>query len=136
MQLGNWRYDIVEAGYKCNMTDIFASMGMVELERYDDDTLKKRKWICKKYMAALSKYLWAILPVQKQEIRNRNEESSYHLYPLRIKGITEAQRDEIIKKIFEKEVSVNVHFIPVTMMSIYKSIEYVICRYLTIFVIL
>src|ERR1035437_6297637 len=48
-QKGNWRYDVVEAGYKCNMTDITAAIGIVELERYDKDTLPKRKNICTKY---------------------------------------------------------------------------------------
>jgi dTDP-4-amino-4,6-dideoxygalactose transaminase len=46
------------------------------------------------------------------------------LYPLRIKNITEQQRDEIIKRIFDHDVSVNVHFIPVPMMSFYKSLGY------------
>jgi len=44
-QAGQWRYDIVEAGYKCNMTDIQAAIGLVELDRYDNDTLVRRKAI-------------------------------------------------------------------------------------------
>jgi dTDP-4-amino-4,6-dideoxygalactose transaminase len=120
MQKGAWRYDIVEAGYKCNMTDILASIGLVELERYDKDTIKRRREICEQYSKAFGKYDWAITPFQKSE----RSESSYHLYPLRIKGINEQQRDIIIQKIFDKDVSVNVHFIPVPMMSFYKSLGY------------
>jgi dTDP-4-amino-4,6-dideoxygalactose transaminase len=119
-QKGNWRYDIVEAGYKCNMTDIMAVIGQVELERYDHDTLPKRKAICEKYSAALSKYEWGQLPVFKED----TTEGCYHLYPLRIKSITEVQRDAIIKEIFDHDVSVNVHFIPVPMMSFYTKLGY------------
>jgi dTDP-4-amino-4,6-dideoxygalactose transaminase len=129
LQKGNWRYDIVEAGYKMNMTDILSAIGLVELDRYDNETLKKRKWICDKYSEALSKKDWAITP--KFEIGNSKFwiKSSYHLYQLRIKGISESQRDSIIQKIFDREVSVNVHFIPVPMMSFYKSLGYDIKDY-------
>ena len=136
-QKGNWRYDIVEAGYKCNLTDIMAVIGSIELERYDSDTLPKRKSICETYTKAFSKYPWAQLPIQslisnpQLEIRNQKSEteSCYHLYALRIKGITEVQRDAIIKEIFDCDVSVNVHFIPVPMMSFYKKQGYDIKNY-------
>ena len=129
-QKGNWRYDIVEAGYKCNMTDIMAAIGIIELERYDNDTLPKRKNICQKYSASFSKFVWAQLPVQYLNSDEQSSiESCYHLYPLRIKGITEAQRDAIIKEIFDCDVSVNVHFIPVPMMSFYKGLGYDIHTY-------
>jgi dTDP-4-amino-4,6-dideoxygalactose transaminase len=66
----------------------------------------------------------------KSPVAKTNEvEGCYHLYPLRIKGITEAQRDAIIKEIFEFDVSVNVHFIPVPMMSYYVGIGYDIKKY-------
>lgn len=126
-QKGNWRYDIVEAGYKCNMTDIMAAIGQVELERYDSETLPKRKNICDTYSKVLGKYDWAQLPIFKSE--NNSIESCYHLYPLRIVGITEIQRDEIIKEIFDKDVSVNVHFLPVPSMSFYKDLGYDINNY-------
>lgn len=125
MQKGNWKYDIIEAGYKCNMTDIMASIGLVELKRYDSDTLPRREQIVDKYSWVLSAYSWAELPV----IRKGEVFSSCHLYPLRIKGISEAQRDAIIQKIFDKDVSVNVHFIPVPMTSFYKSLGYDIKNY-------
>ncbi len=128
-QKGNWRYDIVEAGYKCNMTDIQASIGLVELERYDNDTLKKREWICEKYSEGLRKYEWAVLPNQETSDSGNEKKSCFHLFPLRIKGISETQRDAIIQKIFNKDVSVNVHFIPVPMMSFYKSLGYDITDY-------
>jgi dTDP-4-amino-4,6-dideoxygalactose transaminase len=124
-QKGNWKYDIVEAGYKCNMTDIMAAFGLVEIQRYDQDTVNKRKTICETYSSLLSKYSWAQLPVFKKN----GSESCYHLYPLRIKDINEGQRDSIIKEIFDRDVSVNVHFIPVPMMSFYKKLGYDIKNY-------
>jgi len=124
-QKGNWRYDIVEAGYKCNMTDIMATIGLVELARYDSDTLKVRERIFKQYDEVFLKQAWAQLP----EYQNKDKTSCYHLYPLRIKGITEVQRDAIIQEIFNYDVSVNVHFIPVPMMSFYKGLGYDIKNY-------
>lgn len=119
-QKGNWKYDIVEAGYKCNMTDIQAAIGQVELERYDSETLPKRKTICEYYSNELGKYDWAELPTLQKDAT----ETCYHLYPLRIKNITEDQRDEIIQAIFDQDVSVNVHFIPVPKMSFYANQGY------------
>src|SRR6185369_4723760 len=84
-QKGNWRYDIVEAGYKANMTDIVASIGLVELARYDSDTLVKRRRIVESYADALGKHAWAELPVFDRDGRT----SSFHLFPLRIRGIDE-----------------------------------------------
>jgi dTDP-4-amino-4,6-dideoxygalactose transaminase len=125
MQKGNWKYDIIEAGYKCNMTDIMAAIGLVELARYDADTLAVRKTIFDAYSAAFANEAWAELPVYD----HAGSVSSYHLYPLRIKGITEEQRDAIIQAIFDADVSVNVHFIPVPMMSFYKGLGYDISNY-------
>ena len=122
---GAWKYDVIEAGYKMNMTDIMASIGLVELDRYDKETLVKRKHIFELYTNAFSKYNWAIIP----EYTNSFKETSYHLYALRIKDATEEQRDQIIAKIFKKKVSVNVHFVPVPMMSFYKSLGYDINNY-------
>lgn len=126
-QKGNWKYDIIEAGYKCNMTDISAAMGLVELERYDSETFVKRKEICTYYTNFFTGHEVFELPIQKTD----DKKSCYHLYPLRIKNITEGQRDEIIKHIFDCDVSVNVHFIPVPCMSFYKSLGYDIKNYPT-----
>jgi len=125
MQKGNWKYDIIEPGYKCNMTDIAAAIGLVELKRYDSLILKRRKEIVRAYSSALIQKKWAELPL----FETSDKISSYHLFPLRIKGINEKQRDEILQLIFDKDVSVNVHFIPVPMMSYYKSKGYTIQQY-------
>jgi dTDP-4-amino-4,6-dideoxygalactose transaminase len=119
-QKGGWRYDIIEPGYKCNMMDIQAAIGLVELERYDNEDISRRKYIVEQYNSRLSGFSWAELPVHE----TTDKQSSYHLYPLRIKGCTETQRDEIIDLIFSKEVSVNVHFIPLPLLSFYKGIGF------------
>ncbi len=116
MQKGNWKYDIIEAGFKCNMTDLVAAIGLIELRRYNDDTLVVRKQVCDYYYDALSAFDWAQLPI----LRDDHRESSYHLFPLRIKGVSEEQRDVIIQAIFDEDVSVNVHFIPLPQLSFYK----------------
>jgi dTDP-4-amino-4,6-dideoxygalactose transaminase len=126
-QKGNWKYDIVEPGYKCNMTDIAAAIGLVEIARYNTMILPKRKLICETYSSLLGKYNWAQLPV----LKDLQRETSYHLYPLRIKNISEIQRDAIMQKIFDADVSVNVHFIPVPMTSYYKSQGFDIKNYPT-----
>ena len=122
---GNWKYDIVEAGYKCNMTDIMAAIGLVELERYDSDTLPKRKHIVQRYTEFFKNDLRIQLPVME----NKDKTGSFHLYPLRVQGINEEQRDRIVQEIFNADVSVNVHFIPVPMMSYYKKLGYDIKNY-------
>ena len=119
-QKGNWKYDIVEAGYKCNMTDIAAAIGLVELERYDSDTLVQRRRVMQAYSEALGRYAWAELPMFERDGRT----SSFHLYPLRIRGIDEEQRDAIIQAIFDRDVSVNVHFVPLPRMTFYRSLGY------------
>ena len=124
-QKGAWKYDVLEVGYKANMTDIQASIGLVELKRYDKDTLKKRRHIFEYYQTEFSKYRWAMCPRWKSD----DKTSSFHLYLLRIKDITEQQRDAIIEKIFEKNVSVNVHFQPLPMLSAYKNLGYDINNY-------
>jgi dTDP-4-amino-4,6-dideoxygalactose transaminase len=117
---GKWRYDVFDAGYKANMTDVLASIGLVEIERYEKDTLVRFKEIFDKYSSALRKYKWAEIPIYEKNKRI----SSYHLYMLRIKGINEEIRDLIIQSILEKGVSVNVHYIPLSELTFYKKLGY------------
>ncbi|MBL4594207.1 MAG: DegT/DnrJ/EryC1/StrS family aminotransferase [Flavobacteriales bacterium] len=119
-KVGSWRYDVIEAGYKANMTDIQASMGLVELRHYSGETLVRRKVIFDAYTKAFSTYSWAQIPTYQTSKKT----TSYHLYPLRIKGVKEEQRDQIIQLIFEAEVSVNVHFQPLPLLTFYKNMGY------------
>lgn len=119
-QKGNWEYDIVEAGYKWNMPDILAAIGLTELKRYDKETLARRRQIVEQYNNDLSGKKWAQVPVFKTP----KAISCYHLYLLRIKDITEQQRNQVIQKIFDKDVAVNVHFKPIPLLSFYKNMGY------------
>jgi dTDP-4-amino-4,6-dideoxygalactose transaminase len=119
-QKGNWEYDIIEPGYKWNMPDILAAIGLIELERYDSDTLPVRKAIVEQYLADFATYAWAQLPVAHTD----QAESCYHLFMLRIRDVSEQQRNQIIQKIFDYDVSVNVHFKPLPLLSYYNSMGY------------
>ena len=124
-QIGGWRYDVTEAGFKCNMTDVLAAIGLVELQRYDSENLPKRKWIFDTYSEAFAKYPQFKVPVYE----TADKTSSYHLYLLRINNIIEEERDKIIQRISEQEVSVNVHYLPLPMLSFYKNEGYDIENY-------
>jgi dTDP-4-amino-4,6-dideoxygalactose transaminase len=107
------------------MPDVLAAIGLVEFSRYETETLPKRKLICEAYQNAFIKCNWAQTPVFKDNSR----ESSYHLYLLRIKNITEEQRNKIIETIFNNDVSVNVHFKPLPLLTYYKNAGYSITDY-------
>ena len=117
---GAWRYDVIVSGYKGNMTDILASIGLVELQRYEKDTLVYRRHIFERYEEAFKKYEWAECPVYETVDRK----SSYHVYCLRIKGITEEQRDDMIQCIFDEDVAVNVHYQPLPLLTAFKGKGY------------
>jgi dTDP-4-amino-4,6-dideoxygalactose transaminase len=120
MQAGAWRYDVTMAGWKCNMTDLQAAIGLVELDRYDSETMPRRKAICERYNAAFGSDARFITPA----FADASREGSYHLYMLRLADATEAQRDAVIAAIAQREVSVNVHFIPMPMLTVYKGLGY------------
>lgn len=118
-KVGNWRYDVIDAGYKCNMMDIQAAIGLVELDRYEE-TLVRRKEIFQRYVNEFSQQEWAEVPV----FETAQKESSYHLFLLRIRGTSEEQRDQIMDRVFAQGVSVNVHFQPLPLLTAYKSRGY------------
>jgi len=116
---GGWRYDIVAHGLKINLPDVNAAIALAQLKKYDF-LLSKRKLVFERYSAAFKKYDWAILPPQD----NKDQTSSYHIYALRFKPITEDQRDELIQRLADKEISVNVHYIPMPMLTLFKNLGY------------
>ena len=124
-QIGNWRYDVLDAGYKCNMTDVAAAMGIVELERYDREILPRRRAIFEQYAEAFA----SDPRFQVPEFATSDKITSYHVFALRLVKTTESQRDAVMQHIFEQEVAVNVHFIPLPMLSVYKNRGYKIEEY-------
>ncbi|PZX05936.1 dTDP-4-amino-4,6-dideoxygalactose transaminase [Psychrobacillus insolitus] len=122
-QKGAWEYDIVYPAYKCNMTDIMAGFGLVQLNRYED-LLKRRKEIIEMYDKAL-------LPLGIQNLQHYGEDfcSSGHLYITRIPGINENQRNEIIVKMAKLGIACNVHYKPLPMFTAYKNLGFDIKDY-------
>lgn len=125
MKAGAWEYDIVMPGYKCNMTDINASIGLAQLRRYESDIIKRRREIVKLYNEKLIKTNRFILPKLKDE----KKESSYHLYLLRIKNMNRKQVNEVIEKMAEKGIATNVHYKPLPLLTAYKNLGFKIKDY-------
>ncbi len=123
MQAGGWQYSIELAGYKCNMTDIMASIGLVQLERYDG-MLARREELYSQYKRLLSVDSKVIFPTECE-----NKRSSFHIMPVRLQGFDEAMRNEVIAKLAKEGISANVHFIPLPMQPLYKSLGYKIEDY-------
>jgi dTDP-4-amino-4,6-dideoxygalactose transaminase len=121
---GGWKYDIIGLGMKINMADVNAAIGLAQIREYYKLHLQ-RKRVFETYDLAFSKHDWALIP--PSVIGERK--TSYHLYPLRIGGISEDQRDKIINHIALKEVAVNVHFIPMPMLTFFKDLGYDIKDY-------
>jgi len=121
---GGWRYDIVGFGMKINMADVNAAIGLAQIRQYDN-LLQERQRIFHKYNDAFSKFDWAVLPPEKENGRR----TSYHIYALRINNFTEEQRDAMIEEITNHDVSVNVHFIPMPMLTFFKDLGYDIINY-------
>ena len=122
-QIGAWEYDIVAPLYKCNMTDIMASIGLAQLRRYAD-LLNIRHNIIKKYNEAFKD-----LPVKVLNHEDNNHRSSGHLYLVRINGIDEKTRNEIIISLAKRGVSSNVHYKPLPILTAYKEIGFDIKDY-------
>lgn len=122
-KLGSWEYDIVTTGYKCNMTDIMAAIGLVQLERYPS-LLSRRKEIVEKYNEAMNS-----LGIDTMKYIGDNFESSYHLYLIRIPNVDEKGRNKIIENMANKGVACNVHYKPLAMLTAYKNLGFDIKDY-------
>lgn len=115
MQAGSWEYDIVIPGYKCNMTDIVASIGLVQFVRYPK-LLQKRYDIVDMYDKGFSGT--NIVPLKH---KGTNYISSHHLYITHVSGINIEQRNEIINRLAELGISANVHYKPLPLLTAYKN---------------
>ena len=122
-KLGAWEYDIVGPWYKCNMTDMAAAMGLVQLQRYPE-LLQRRREIIEAYDAALRP-----LGVESLPHYTDGWSSSGHLYLCRVPGITPEQRNEIIEKMAQRGVATNVHYKPLPMHTAYKKLGFDIADY-------
>ncbi len=122
-QLGAWEYDIVAPNFKCNMTDIMAGIGLVQLKRYPE-ILRRRQQIINRYDEVLrDQYLQLLLHY------GENHTSSGHLYLVRLIGREIDERNEIIIKMAERGIACNVHYKPLPMMTAYKNLGFDIANY-------
>jgi dTDP-4-amino-4,6-dideoxygalactose transaminase len=115
-QAGGWRYDIVYPGFKMNMPDVCAAIGLAQIRKYNDQILAERKRVFEYYKNFFSGKSWAQTPPYEKE----GYSTSYHLYPLLINDISEEQRDKIIDLVSAEGVAVNVHFVPLPMLTVFK----------------
>ena len=122
-KLGAWEYDIVGPWYKCNMTDIMAAMGLVQMKRYPD-MLLRRKAIIERYDKALK-----AAGIETLDHYTDLHQSSGHLYITRVPNISTEQRQAIIEKMAEQGIATNVHYKPLPMMTAYKNLGFDIENY-------
>lgn len=122
---GGWKYDIIDLGLKINLPDVCAAIGLAQIRKYDSNLLLERKRVFNHYSIEFAKYDWVQLPPQDTNI----VKSSYHLFALRIKNISESQRDAMIDLIAEFGVAVNVHFIPMPLLTLFRNLGYNIQDY-------
>jgi len=122
-QLGAWEYDIVSPAYKCNMTDIMAAIGLMQLKRYPE-MLKRRREIITQYNEGLKG--------QAVEVLNHYDDmhvSSGHLYLVRLTGKDVEFRNQVITEMAKRDIACNVHYKPLPMMTAYKNLGFDIKDY-------
>ena len=122
-QLGAWEYDIVAPDFKCNMTDISAAIGLVQIRRYAE-LLKRRRDIVERYNEALKN-----CHVQVLNHYGEDHQSSGHLYLVRLLGKDSTFRNEVIRQMAERGIACNVHYKPLPMMTAYKHLGFDIKDY-------
>lgn len=112
---GSWKYDVVAPGWKYNMTDIAAAIGLVQLEKLPA-MQKRRREVWDAYNAAFSKEECLQVPVERPEV-----ESALHLYVLRLHlDKLSIDRDRFIELMTEAGIGTSVHFIPVHTFTYYR----------------
>lgn len=122
-QLGAWEYDILSPAYKCNMTDVMAAIGLIQMKRYPD-LLERRRQLIERYDMTLKKY-----DVQVLGHYGPNHRSSGHLYLVRLLGKDENYRNHVITEMAKREIACNVHYKPLPMMTAYKAMGFDISDY-------
>ncbi|MCI5912355.1 MAG: DegT/DnrJ/EryC1/StrS family aminotransferase [Prevotella sp.] len=122
-QLGAWEYDIISPAYKCNMTDIMAAIGLVQMKRYPA-LLERRKQIIGMYNDALKGCNVQVLNHYTDE-----HTSSSHLYLVRLLGKDSEYRNNVITEMAKREIACNVHYKPLPMMTAYKALGFDIKDY-------
>ena len=130
-KLGAWEYDIIGPWYKCNMTDIMAALGLVQMERYPS-ILKRRYQIVETYNRAIDNLNVNLDDNHKVVYLNHVGDdhcSSHHLYIVRLLGKTREDANKVIEQMAERGIACNVHYKPLPMMTAYKALGFDIKDY-------
>lgn len=122
-KLGAWEYDIIGTWYKCNMTDVVAAIGLVQMQRYKG-MLARRRHMIERYNEAFKLLNVAVLNHYDAEYI-----SSGHLYLVRLLGKNREQTNHVIEQMAERGVATNVHYKPLPMMTAYKKLGFDIRDY-------
>ena len=122
-KLGAWEYDIIGPWYKCNMTDIMAALGLMQMERYPE-MLNRRQQMVARYNEALKD-----LPVAVLNHKSANHCSSHHLYLVRLLGKTREETNRVIEEMAKRDIATNVHYKPLPMMTAYRALGFDIKDY-------
>ncbi|WP_315537904.1 DegT/DnrJ/EryC1/StrS family aminotransferase [Prevotella koreensis] len=122
-QLGAWEYDIVYPAYKCNMTDIMAAIGLVQMKRYPAMLLRRRQLISR-YDEVMAECNVSVL-----DHYNDSHQSSGHLYLARLSGKDSSFRNSVITEMADRGIACNVHYKPLPMMTAYKALGFNINDY-------
>ena len=125
-QLGAWEYDIIAPFYKCNMTDIMAAIGLVQLKRYPK-MLYRRQQMINRYNEAFKDLHVQVLNHYPSD--DSTTMSSGHLYITRLLNKTMEERNAVIVKMAERDIACNVHYKPLPMMTAYKALGFDIKDY-------
>lgn len=130
-KLGAWEYDIIGPWYKCNMTDIMAALGLVQMQRYQQ-LLERRYEIVERFNEGINN-LNANLDANHKVVYLNHKDSehcsSHHLYLLRLTGRTREETNQVIEKMAERGIATNVHYKPLPMMTAYKALGFDIKNY-------
>lgn len=122
-QAGAWEYDVAAPYYKCNMTDIMAAIGLVQLERYPA-ILARRKDLITQYDKVMENF-----PVKLLNHYGGNYKSSGHLYLVRMLDKTREECNNIITKMAEAGIATNVHYKPLPLLTAYRQMGFDIKDY-------
>lgn len=112
---GHWFYEVLLPGFKYNMSDIQAAMGLAQLAKLERHQARRRA-VVHAYQAAFTGHDAFELPVERPEV-----EHAWHLYVLRLQpGVLRIGRDRFIQELTQRKIGTSVHFIPLHLHPYYR----------------
>ncbi|MDO8558217.1 MAG: UDP-4-amino-4,6-dideoxy-N-acetyl-beta-L-altrosamine transaminase [bacterium] len=115
---GDWYHEMQELGHNYRLTDLQAALGLSQLNKLER-FIKARRALAEHYTEAFAHNPNLIPPVE-----GRDRQSSWHLYPLRLAKRLVPKRAEIFRKLRQRGIGVQVHYIPVYLHPYYQKLGY------------